>query len=312
MAKALTWFATSAIPLTLLFVIDISFVRYQSQTITWILHFIFFCDLGLVVLFHWEVFGQRVVKIPRRIGTWAKGLVASGMVLVLIFAAHPPGEDGSPWSNRTYGKPINFKELFGTFSDLHKLLDVGPCKAWKIGCRYLNVSNLDTKNEKLWLNGRTLQFARFKSAQLKGVNFQGAQLQGADFQDAELQGAIFRDAKLRGADFRKAKLQGADFTGQTQLQGADLQDAELQGAIFRDAKLRGADLRKAKLQGAIFDSAQLQGANLRRAQLQGANLILRNCRGRISNQRSCRGRISVLRNCRGRISIQRSCRGRFS
>ncbi|MDE0332381.1 MAG: hypothetical protein OXL41_10985 [Nitrospinae bacterium] len=49
-SRVLTWLATSAIPLTLLFIIDISFLRYQSKTITWIHHVIFFVDCCAVPL----------------------------------------------------------------------------------------------------------------------------------------------------------------------------------------------------------------------------------------------------------------------
>ena len=260
MAKALTWLATSAIPLALLFIIDISFVRYQSHTITRIHHIIFLLDLGLVVLFHWEVFGQRVVKTPKRFGTWAKGLAAGVMVLVLIFAAHPP--DGTESVNRVWGQVLNSNRgSFQSMSDLPHMLDDGPCYWQKFACRYLDLRNISIKKEGNFnLSWRTLRFARFESAQMPKANFDSAQLQGASF----------RSAHLQEAKFSEAHLQKADFSGKAQLQGVDFREAQLQGVDFREAQLQGVNFSQARLQGASFFQAQLQGANFFLAESQKA------------------------------------------
>ena len=48
-ARLLTWVGTNAVPLGLLFAIDVSFVRYQSDEITWVLHVIFLVDLAVAL-----------------------------------------------------------------------------------------------------------------------------------------------------------------------------------------------------------------------------------------------------------------------
>ncbi|MDE0332382.1 MAG: pentapeptide repeat-containing protein [Nitrospinae bacterium] len=132
--------------------------------------------------------------------------------MVLLFAAHPPSEHENPKSIRPYGDSINYKELIGTVFGAHNFLDIGPCKVWRIGCRYLDLLNFETKkDEKLSLAGRTLRFAMFTSAHLQGADFTGAQLQGTNFSQAQLQEADFSRAVLKGADFRNSRLQRANF-----------------------------------------------------------------------------------------------------
>lgn len=330
-SRVISSLATSAIPLTLLFIIDISFVRYQNTSITRGHHIIFLSDLVLVVLFYWKLSGQRVVfnprlfgqrvvrmlrhfvilakrivsnsrlrgprmmKLFRWVGKLIYGLIASFMVLLLYFAAHPPGEDESPQSIWQNGKSITLKELFGTILGSHNFLDVVPCRLWAMGCRYLDVRNLKDQEEKFSLVKRNLRFARFDSAVFKSVNFSGAQLQGANFSgQAQLQGVILQNARLQGANFSRAQLQGAYFSGahfertkttnfyganlqradffNTKLQGAYISGVDLQGAYFQQAQVQGMDLRQVKLQGADLSGAQLQGTDLQEAQLQGANL----------------------------------------
>ena len=179
-ARGLTWLATGVIPLALLFLIDLSFLRYQSSGITWLHHIIFLCDLALVIVFNWVVFGQRAVKLPRRLGTWVKGFVAAAMVLLLLLAAHPPGIDEKPKSIWSREQPFRFNALLLTVLGFNNLLDVGPCRIWRIGCRYLDVGSLEVKKGQIFsFAGRTLRFARFASAQLQRANFSQARLQGA-------------------------------------------------------------------------------------------------------------------------------------
>jgi len=71
---------------------------------------------------------------------------------------------------------------------------------------------------------------------------------------------------------RGRSLRGASLAGAL-LPGADLREAQLQSAILTDAQLQGADLSTAQLQGADLREAQLQDADLRKAQLEGAILV---------------------------------------
>ena len=374
-AGTLAWFGIEAVPLALLFVIDISFVRYQSAGITWSHHCIFILDLVSIIIFNRLVFLRRnriwgsasvSVAVPGNAGVlpafgvdqrpaflgricrlmpyriwwkrlrglsairsnwwilvrsakvmpawlWisARGIVAIGMVFLLIYAAHPPRFDPatveSIWRGRGRTVKNDQRSIWwergkkfwqAVRGDGENLLDAGPCHWWGFGCRYLDVSNkwlLGAQPEDLVapisdeitpetfrdirrfhlgspdLARRKLRFARFESVYLRGVDLREAELQGANLRGAELQGANLDRAGLQGAWLVGAKLQRANLEG-AGLQGADLERAELREANLDSADLQRAWLVRADLQGARLERADLQGASLVRADLQGANL----------------------------------------
>ena len=299
MSRVLTWLATEAIPLTLLIAIDLSFVRYQSDEITWIHHVVFVADLWLVVWFNQQVFGGRPATTWGRLSTWTRTTLALSMMGLLVFFTHPPnGTESSYYIWRHDDQPSTNRFFLHNLVGGGNLLDAGPCRWWGMACRYLDLSHLDSRARaaseerdpvsgqfgdhdreqsrrgsvaELHLSKRKLRFARFRHAQLQGANFEFAQLQGADFEFAQLQNADLAWAGLQRARLTEARLQGADLY-EAQLQGASLNAARLQEAHLRNAELQGADLQGAHLQAAILRGAQLVSANLKRAQLQGAVL----------------------------------------
>ena len=282
-SKLFASFVTSVIPLALLFLIDLSFVRYQSSYITWKHHSIFLFDLVLVVLFHWKIYGQKVMKLRWWHPTPANGIVAIVIVVVLIFVVRPPSGTEDPkviWRDSGVSK-IGF----------YNLLDIVTCELSGLGCRYLDISHIRHKEiKKLLLVKRRLLFARFDYAVMENVNFSESQLQGANFQWAKLkkiefyranmQKVNFKWAELQEADLQKADLQGAN------LQKAELQEAKLQNTNFAQAKLQEVNLSKTDLRSmdfsglelkrVNFSGADLQGANFSNADLEGANLTKAN------------------------------------
>ncbi|MYF89437.1 MAG: pentapeptide repeat-containing protein [Boseongicola sp. SB0676_bin_33] len=283
MGRILSWFATDATPLALLFAIDLSFVRYQSSTITLIHHIILFLDLLLVAWFNHRAFNHGQARTPGRIAAWTRRSLASGIMLTL-FSAHPPNGDED--RDRIWRD--------GNSNTISNLLDAGPCRWWGFACRYLDVSAVDNPPRaiaadpargssdhagELRLVRRTLRFAKFRSARLRGVDFREAELQGSDFRSAQLQGAIFQHARLHGADFLHAQLHGANLQD-AQLHGASLYGAELYKANLRRTQLQKVSLGGAKLQSAnLWEQPRLQGKNLWTAQLQGADLSYANLQG---------------------------------
>lgn len=118
-SRLLSWLGTNVVPLGLLFAIDVSFVRYQSESITWFHHGLFIGDLIFVAGFNWQVFkGGPFVWWDRTGGVlwrllsrrkrlkWADPLywvglvwigamqgVAIAMALILVFHAQAPWYD---------------------------------------------------------------------------------------------------------------------------------------------------------------------------------------------------------------------------
>ena len=298
MSRVLTWLATEAIPLALLFAIDLSFVRYQSDEVTLMHHGVLFADLLLVVWFNQHVFGGEPTTTWGRLATRTRKALALGM-MGLLFFAHPPNgteDDYLIWRHDSQSATTQY--FLYDLLNANNLLDAGPCRWWGMACRYLDVSHLgtrarladaesdsvsdqsgdDDRERRRWssvtefdLSERNLRFARFRHAQLRGAKFEFAQLQGADLASAQLQNADFTEADLQRASLNEARLQGADLY-EVHLQGARLYAARLQDTHFRNADLRGAILEEAYLQGANLRGAQLVGADLESAEMQGAIL----------------------------------------
>ncbi|MCI0403975.1 MAG: pentapeptide repeat-containing protein, partial [Acidobacteria bacterium] len=105
-----------------------------------------------------------------------------------------------------------------------------------------------------------------------------------------------------------------------QVEPVKLRWRSLRGANFKSALLPGADLEGAQLQGANFVEAQLQGANLIGAQLQGAELLAARLQGadlwggraprRGFGESQAPGRPVVASQARGRFFVASRAPGR--
>jgi uncharacterized protein YjbI with pentapeptide repeats len=135
--------------------------------------------------------------------------------------------------------------------------------------------------EGLFLRNRSLRFvaldeSRLYVADLIGANLVGADLGHADLTRAHLTGANLTDASLTdahltGATLKAAFLIGATLT-QADLSHANLSYANLKGSFLIGADVTSATLTGANLAGATLTQADLSHANLIGADLKGANL----------------------------------------
>jgi uncharacterized protein YjbI with pentapeptide repeats len=296
-------------PVALLLFIQLQFLPYQDQPVTWLHRISLAVDLALLWAFWPSI----------KLGDWApwRGtpLRAAAVTFIMLFAcvvATFPGEfaDGG-FSAKEWSKPEDsFLSplkgwLFGNLKigtertkgqlflaralDLPDTVLIDLDKFDKMKQR--QDKNQEKNNEQtgllatsrtLSLRGRHLRGANFERSDLRGVDLFGAQLEGASLSYASLQGASLgiahlqraslEDARLQGASLEYASLQGASLK-HAKLQGAWLSGAHLQGALLKYASLQGAWLFDASLQGAWLDRASLQGASLDIAHLQGASLI---------------------------------------
>lgn len=295
-------------PILLLLFIQLQFLSYQSQTVSWWHRIALLADLWLIWHF-WPAIKE---------GNWDESerpfSMRVAVLCVFVFScvlATFPGEfaDGGPdyknWRTHRDSKLWWVKgPLFGTIApneadtqwtglpflsralhlaDNQSLIDHDSFD--KIRKRYRGEedngeSRLDPWDEqqKLWQSQRTRSF---RGRNLRGANFVRSDLRNADFENSNLQGALFDRARLQGVLFTRAKLNSASFQ-LTSLKGASFQNASLlfanfdaafmQNASFENADLQGANLGLAKLQGANLIRADLGGATLEFSRLQGANL----------------------------------------
>jgi uncharacterized protein YjbI with pentapeptide repeats len=284
-------------PVALLLMIQIKFLPYHSEWITWWHRGLLTIDL-LLVWTLWRAYrsGWGVITWPQKSWRLVRGgaLSAVALLYALLWLTFP-GETQHMFLTRDWSRDVlgfsNTLYLSGEnlvddprSAHIIQLSESSPdarweptLNLWKRDLTNADLTNADIRHAKLVdaiLNGAKLDWAWAKGAhldgaQLQGASLDGAQLQGARLDHAKLRGARLDHAKLRGARLDHAQLRGArlDFA---QLQGAWLDFAQLRGAWLDFAQLRGASLGGAQLQGAWLGGAQLQGAWLGGAQLRGA------------------------------------------
>ena len=279
-AIGLTWIGAVGIPLLLLLLIDLSFLRHQVVSVSLVHHICFCLDLIGVWMFwrhvrttesevEWRDFlyllrrqrdSERVAKAGAML--WRASISVMQRVSVGVLVA-------VLW---IYAWPIGFGQsttvlafLSGrSHTGLH-LIDDLLCPSsprssysWREVCRFL----------------------RLRGASLQNADLRGRSLLYADLREADLRGADLRNADLRDANLRGADLESVD------LRGADLGETNLRNAILRNANLQNTDLRKTKLDGVDLSRANLTYADLKDVDLSGVYGPLR---GRICQVLESRG-----------------------
>jgi uncharacterized protein YjbI with pentapeptide repeats len=243
------------IPLMLLLLIQLQFLPYHSEPVTFIHRAAILADMILLIIF-WS-------KIPglaegSRISTLRSAIWPLMVVTVIPFSgcvATFPGE---------FARENSIAELSGAaqyllHSRVHEVK----------GKRELWLSDTLVLTDADFVSGDEDKVPASVTVSLRGRDLVGAylartDLRGADFTGANLSGANFRDAKLHGAQFgcpvgqllRKERSFG---------NCTNLGDASLDGAILREAKMRQVRLQNATLSRTVLDNANLEGA-----QAQGA------------------------------------------
>ncbi len=288
---------TTVLPLTVLLVVQISFVRYQNWAITGLQMAVVVVELGAITAFHYwlgskkRIGRSRTLKEKLRHALFAATLPLLVALVSLVYVRVPAVDNDRI---RFWDLPKNEQERPFLQRFAEQPLDMVLCPSVEWGCRFLRLNNrklvgTQTREDALWkvisesragalaavdglsLRGRSLRYANFNGSRALKVDLVGDDLRHATFWNAAFQGASLSFAKLQAANLDRAQLQEADLQSAL-LTGASLKDAQLQGANLQSADLRGVDLTGAQLVGANLNKAQLQGASLKRANLRYANL----------------------------------------
>jgi uncharacterized protein YjbI with pentapeptide repeats len=290
LVAAILWVMLVIAPIALVLLLQIQFLPYHSQWITWISRIVLILDLCLL----WWLWGGILDKRsqPKRARLWkrwtkltASGLLTAGLTLFACAVLTTPGEwQGDHLPSLTIIPTERGLVSLHTWLLSNELIPGSdrPSSLFHNTLILLHFNlyealKIDEPQKMVWrkylinLHNRDLRGALLLNAILTKADLSDAQLQGAELSGAELQGVSFHSAQLQGAKLDGAQLQGASFLG-AQLQGAVLSLSLLHGAKFPEAHLQGAELIRADLKGADLSGAYLQGAELYRAQLQGADL----------------------------------------
>ena len=282
--KAVAWISLVIGPVLLLLLIQIQFLPYHLESVTWIQRFALLADLVLMSLLWPAILGSRsAIRWPR---LWRHPITTLACLVPLVFAfttATFPGE----WMDEHVGKkgwiPSKLVRI-----GMHLLDPEIPSRANRdddpefVPIFYIllfngDVNDVTRRRESLFSNTLVLPgFDVFEAEKIDdpkklddgrikhSINLRGRHLEGA-----VLDGADLRKADLFGAQLQRASLYSA------QLQGASLGNVQLQDARLAKAQLQGVSLQGAQLQGVSLEDAQLQGVSLEDAQLQGVSLELR-------------------------------------
>ena len=298
LSNIIAWISLVIGPLLLLLLIQVQFLPFHSEGITWLHRGFVLVDVVLL----WALWptvvdgGNEIIWLrPWRHILFALG--SSAVIGIAVTAATFPGE----WldehiGNKQWIPPNHVTAWLGAKDEqdnpkstsFHDLLFNGPYDEASQRRRSLfsntlvlpgfdalvaakiDDSKLGSVKQTIARKNGHFESAIFRGADLRKINLENAHLQGADLYEANLLGAQFYNANLKGVGLYQAKLQCVSL-GNAQLQGASLDNAQLQGAWLGYAQLQGASLKGAMLQGAALLGAQLQGASLKDAQLQGAD-----------------------------------------
>ena len=296
LVRFMSWMTVAAVPVLVLFVTQLSFVRYQSEVITGIHQLVLVSDIALLGWFYFRMrraglgvsrFNLRAY-VPKITAPLSFALVMGFLVVVISLryasvpsantttvgkkayeAAHERLDQESLRALKAIKKDLDEESVKSVRAwarvrevatlILEQPVDYGLC--WQAGlvCRYLRLANRDL----LASETRPDVLAKLGRYAIKEDVLQTALDQ--------ISGLFLRDRNLRFADFSESRLYKADLIG-VDLRGASLDDASVQGAQLSLAKLQDADLTDVRLQDANLTEAQLQGAGMWFSKLQGVDL----------------------------------------
>lgn len=295
-------------PVMLLFLIQLQFLPYQSEVMTWWHRLVLLTELALLWNF-WP-------SVTRGEWHWPRPESPAGaLVCVLIFfsclIATFPGEradsglrDGVDIDTGARFRPNEWKEqndsffaglkemIFGTNQPLTRFRKLFPEQ--RQGIWFLSRTiDLSGRTDLIKIN--EVDQTEVRQANPRNWRTRWRLNHTISLRERNLRGALLYRSDFRNADFSKASLQGASLEG-SRLNRASFESANLMGASFVAADLRGASLSSANIREAVLDHALLQGASINAARLEGASLIAARLQGASLTSVFAQG--ATLRNAR--------------
>lgn len=307
---SMSWLTLAILPVVLLLFIQISFLPYHNELITWTHRIALLLDIGVLILIgvfltraetsFFQAFWRTSITHPFSfLITFA---VLAFVALFSFVVATIPGEPLDLTVRKIFRIDERHKNADATSPYLHGFTIPyiwGRSDGSLFGFfhRNLIVTDIDLVIDKevtagersITLRGRDLRFAQLDrsdlhQADMTGVDLEGASLVGTDLSRVRLNcqdetelllgegRAEAKCASARGADFTGARLDGAHMTG-IDLSGAKLENATLEGAVLKFAILEGTNFWNANLRKADLTAGiQAQGANFLVARMEGADL----------------------------------------
>lgn len=286
----MSWLTLVILPVVLIIYVQVVFLPYHSEIITWTHRIALLADIAMLVLIgvfltraetsFFRAFWRNTAAHP--VSFAVTSCVIGCVALFSFFVATIPGElldrvslvrvdsgaDPDARSQRKYysGFMVPFLAtnhdgaLFGVFRRNLVVTDAD-----------LVIDKDVTPGERtIMLRGRDLRYARFDRSDLHQADFTGADLShasfyGTDLRNAWMQCAEINELRLRGNRHNAECVQAID----TDFTKADLSGARMQGIDARSAKFEGASLMGSELVDAVLSGANFYQAHLEKADLGG-------------------------------------------
>jgi hypothetical protein len=228
------WLVLAGFPIATLVAVQISSLRYQSNTVNRTQQVCLPLDL---ILLAWFFYRQRQRGASRFRFRWLRDLIPSLLAVVILAVdliyLNVPGRGEQ--TVRAGDNGVEWREAY------KQPLDLVLCPALNWGCRYLTLNHRTlvahvwnpqsiadlraehqadfkkplTAIEGVFLRERMLRFANFDESALYGAHMGGAHLTWAHFVRADLTGAHLSAADLTHAILAQANLTGATSPART-------------------------------------------------------------------------------------------------
>ncbi|MFN0190889.1 MAG: pentapeptide repeat-containing protein [Aestuariivirga sp.] len=300
-----TWITLIAAPVILILLMQLQFLPYHSEVVTWAHRVVLVFCFGLVWWFWWSVNGG-LSRLARGIpplatlvaiylswsvmtfpGEWMHGnapqklawpfqtLNAETSRFYTVHEAMFGIRDGADmWAEGPFENRLVYNG-FKTIDEQKINIIAEKCVALRSSGRQdrtpQDYQGLRLCETIIDLTHRHFEEAFFPFIDLRYANLFGARLPGAVLVRANLSGAHLDSSNLQGASLVRALLQDTRLE-QSHLEGSNLEGAELQGARLAEAHLQGAMLDEAKLQLTRLTGSFLQGTSLKNAKMHGTGL----------------------------------------
>lgn len=308
--RLVIWVSITLFPIALLFIMQMTFVRYHSEIITWTHRLLIGLDLGLF-WFLWlrNLDGnghkwRQKIKLYPQMAKAAFGATLLCVWLSFYIAAVPGGGWQMLISLQTEERLVSIikdpqpKALVTKdcikYSVLWWIKFIGYRKVNRFLRNYkkklhttLTIDNVNLLSyypppeviahylsEKKTIEEINLKFGigfDLSNRDFKGAYFRNVQLFKSDLGYSNFQNALFYQTDLQSASITGATFQSTTFQ-KSNLQGANLAATDFMGTSLWKVNLRGTVLQHAKFQGAYLQNVNFQGAYLQNVNFQGAIL----------------------------------------
>lgn len=281
-------------PIAVQIFVQIKFLPYQSELITWIQRFCVMSNTVISILILLPMYGQTAWSRRAILTVFSCFFVAISTISALVITFPQEFVDNNWIADKLYRKILPALSVkkpllqgFGNFSgvnqqrsDLLWVKEIGTTSLhgfWPTTLHLVSLTRVpeDGLSTRLDMSGRsfvganfehsTLSNIGFTDAKLVGVNFASSTLRNIDFGNSLIKYSKFDGAWIENSKFNKSRIIHSSLT-LTSIVTSDLKDIHIQSSNLVSAKFLGSDLfdsqiKHSNLQSSKFIASDVGGSN---------------------------------------------------